>query len=56
MLVLAGIWFTVTPGGGLKPVAPPWLLSPRSMKNSISRGATPNSFSSAPRAQIAAVC
>ena len=48
---------TVTPAGGLKPVAPPWLLSgTRSMKNSMSRGFTPNSCSSTPRPQIAAVC
>ena len=38
-------------------IFPPWLVSGvRSMKNSMSRGATPNSFSSAPRPQIAAVC
>ena len=46
-----------TSHGGLKPVEPPWLVSGvRSMKNSMSRGCTPNSCCNTPRPQIAAVC
>ena len=57
MLLSSGIWLTVTPGGGLKPVAPPWLLAGlRSIQNSMSLGFTPNSFSSTPRTHSAAVC
>ena len=57
MFFSGGIWCTVTPGGGTKPVAPPWLRDGgRSIQNSISLGATPNSCCSTPRAHSAAVC
>ena len=52
-----GIWLTVVPGGGLKPVDPPWLwVGTRSIQCSISLWCTPNSCCSAPRVHSAAVC
>ena len=46
-----------TPGGGVKPVAPPWLCSGgRSMNQCRSRGSTSNSCRRMPRAHSAAVC
>src|SRR5436190_110835 len=46
-----------TPGGGWKPVAPPWLRSSvRSMYQIRSSGATPNSCCITPRVHSAAVC
>ena len=57
MLFSKGIWLMVTPGGGLNPMAPPWLRAGRrSMKKIMSLGATPNSFSSTPRVHSAEVC
>jgi hypothetical protein len=56
-LVSIGIWFTVTPGGGVNPVAPPWLTSGvRSIQNSISVWSTPSSWRRMPRDHTAAVC
>src|SRR6266568_3788005 len=57
MFFSGGIWWIVTPGGAVKPTAPRWLWEgPRSIQNCMSFGATPNSCSSTPRVQSAAVC
>ena len=54
MFFSTGMRWTVTPGGGTKPVAPPWLCEGgRSIQNSISLGATANSCCNAPRAHKA---
>src|SRR5712691_3762490 len=57
MFFSGGIWWIVTSGGAVKPTAPRWLREgPRSIQNCMSFGATPNSCSSTPRVQSAAVC
>src|SRR6266581_3533234 len=57
MFFSGGIWLIVTPGGGANPIAPRWLCEGvRSIQNCMSFGATPNSCSSTPRVQSAAVC
>src|SRR5467141_5314687 len=57
MFFSGGIWWIVTSGGAVKPTAPRWLWEgPRSIQNCMSFGATPNSCSSTPRVQSAAVC
>src|SRR2546427_400702 len=57
MFFSGGIWWIVTSGGAVNPTAPRWLREgPRSIQNCMSFGATPNSCSSTPRVQSAAVC
>ena len=56
-LFSAGMRWNDIPGGGVKPVAPPWLSSSvRSMYQSTLYCDTPKSWSNTPRAQSAAVC